>query len=175
MRKFTTKMIVEAGIMIALAQILSYIKIFEAPYGGSITAGSMVPIFIYSIIWGCRPGILAGVVYGILQFLLGKSWSLHILSIVFDYIAAFGVLGLAGLLNKNLKRVNISVCIATIGRFISHVISGAIVFKAYAPAGENPWIYSIKYNASYLVPELIISIFIIGILYRPLKYQLSKN
>ncbi|OPJ55568.1 energy-coupled thiamine transporter ThiT [Alkalithermobacter paradoxus] len=169
MKQMSTKMLVEAGVMIALAQILSYIKIFEAPYGGSITAASMVPIIVYSIRWGLKPGLLVGTVYGILQFILGPKYSYHILSILFDYVVAFGALGLAGLFRKNIQGIFLGVFLGIFGRFVFHVISGAIVWGIYAPEGTNPWIYSILYNGSYLLPELIISYVVFGLIYRPLK------
>ncbi|MDF2591019.1 MAG: energy-coupled thiamine transporter ThiT, partial [Clostridia bacterium] len=109
MKRLSTRALVEAGVMIALAQVLSYVRIFEMPSGGSVTAGSMVPILFFAIRWGVGPGILAGSVYGILQFLLGPKYSMHILSILFDYIVAFGVLGLAGMFNKSLKGVILGV------------------------------------------------------------------
>ncbi|MBB6216752.1 thiamine transporter [Anaerosolibacter carboniphilus] len=169
MRNFSTKMLVEAGIMIALAQILSYVKIFEAPYGGSVTAGSMVPILFYAIRWGAGPGILAGAVYGILQFVLGPKYSFHILSILLDYVVAFGLLGLAGLFRKDFKGVFLGVFFGILGRFVSTVLSGVILWASYAPENMNPWIYSIVYNGAYLVPELIISFVLVGILYRAFK------
>lgn len=168
MRKITTKMLVEAGILIALAQILSYVKIFEAPYGGSVTAGSMVPILIFSIRWGLGPGLLAGSVYGALQFILGPKWSFHILSILLDYVLAFGLLGLAGLF-KDFKKVFLGITLGVSGRFLSSVLSGVIIFAAYTPEGMNPWVYSMIYNGGYLIPELIISCVLVGILYKPLK------
>lgn len=169
MKKLTTKMIVEAGVMIALAQVLSYVKIFEAPYGGSVTAGSMVPILLFAIRWGVGPGMLAGVVYGTLQFILGPKYSFHILSILLDYIVAFGLLGLAGIFKNNFKKIFIGVFIGIFGRFASSVLSGVIVWSSYAPEGTNPWIYSITYNGAYLLPELIISCMLVGILYKALK------
>lgn len=175
MKKMSTKMVVEAGIMIALAQVLSYIKIFELPQGGSITAGSMVPILIFAIRWGVGPGLLAGTVYGILQFILGPKYSYHIISILFDYVVAFGLLGLAGLFRKSIAGIFVGVVLGVLGRFISHVISGAIVFASYAPEGTNPWIYSAVYNGSYLAVELVISVVIIMLLYKPLIKNFNHN
>ncbi|QZY56276.1 energy-coupled thiamine transporter ThiT [Crassaminicella profunda] len=168
MRKMSTRMLVEAGMMIALAQILSYLKVYEGPNGGSVTAGSMVPILFYAVRWGVRPGILAGVVYGILQFILGPMYSTHILCILLDYIIPFGLLGLAGLLKKSFAGVLAGVFIGILGRFISHVLSGVILWASYA-GDTNPWIFSIGYNSSYLLPELIISLILVGILYKTLK------
>jgi len=162
-------MLVEAGVMIALAQVLSYVKIFEAPYGGSVTAGSMVPILIYAVRWGLGPGLIAGVVYGALQFILGPKYSFHILSILLDYIAAFGLLGLAGLFRKDFKKIFLGVFLGIFGRFVSSVLSGVIIWASYAPEGTNPWIYSITYNGAYLLPELVISWILVGALFNALK------
>lgn len=170
MKQLSTKMLVEAGIMIALAQILSYVKIFEAPYGGSVTAGSMVPILFFAIRWGLKPGLLAGMVYGLLQFILGPKYSFHIFSILLDYLVAFGLLGLAGLFRKNLKGVYAGTFLGIFGRFASSVLSGVIIWASYAPEDMNPWVYSIIYNGAYLLPELIISFVLIGILYRAFKF-----
>lgn len=169
MKKMSTRTLVEAGVMIALAQVLSYVTIYTAPMGGSVTAGSMVPILFFAIRWGVGPGILAGSVYGLLQFLLGPKYSMHILSILLDYVVAFGVLGLAGLFTKNLKGVFLGVFCGVFGRFVSSVLSGVIIFASYAPEDMNPWVYSILYNGTYLLPELVISFILVAILYKKLN------
>jgi len=170
--KCSTKMLVEAGILIALAQILSYVRVYEAPFGGSVTAGSLVPILIFAIRWGVKPGLLAGAAYGCLQFFLGPKWSWHILSILLDYVLAFGLLGLAGLFRKSLRGVLGGVFLGVLGRFISSFLSGVILFGQYAPEGMSPWVYSFIYQAQYLVPELIISWIIVSLLYKPLREYL---
>lgn len=173
--KGSTRMLVEAGIFIALAQILSYVKIYEAPFGGSVTAGSMVPILIFAIRWGVKQGLLAGAAYGLLQFFLGPKWSWHILSIILDYVLAFGLLGLAGLSKRGLSGIFGGVFLGILGRFVSSFLSGVILFGQYAPEGMNPWLYSFIYQAQYLVPELIISWLVLGCLYRPLKEYFLNN
>jgi len=176
MKKTSAQMLTEAGIMIAAAQILSYIKIFEAPYGGSVTAGSMIPIIVFSLRWGLKQGLLVGTAYGILQFLLGGTiFSLHIISILFDYVVAFGLLGMAGIFRNSLKSVFAGTCLGILGRFICHVISGVFVWASYAPEGMNPLFYSIMYNGSYLLPELVITLVIVGILYKPLIKNLVQR
>lgn len=66
-----TRMLAEAGVAIAIAQVLSFITIFHMPQGGSIKAAALVPLMIYAYRWGGARGIFAGVVYGILHFILG--------------------------------------------------------------------------------------------------------
>jgi len=169
-KKISTRKVVEAGIMLALAQVLSYIKIFTAPQGGSVTAGSMIPIIFFAIRWGLKPGILVGVVYGILQFILGGAiYSFNILSVFLDYLLAYGALGFGGIFRKNLAGIFVGTSIAIMLRFLFHFLSGLIVFASYAPKGTDPVIYSLLYNATYLIPELVITIVIIGFLYNPIK------
>lgn len=176
MKKTSTKMLTEAGIMIAAAQILSYIKLFEAPYGGSVTAGSMIPIILFSLRWGTKSGLLAGTAYGILQFLLGGAiYSYHIVSILFDYVIAFGLLGLAGMFRNSVKGVFLGASLGVMGRFICHVISGVVVWASYAPEGMNPLFYSVVYNGSYLLPELLITLVIVGLLYKPLIKNIGQR
>ncbi|NLO82452.1 MAG: energy-coupled thiamine transporter ThiT [Clostridiales bacterium] len=167
MKRMSVRMLVEAGVMIALAQVLSYVVIYQMPQGGSVTAGSMVPIMVFAIRWGTGHGILAGAVYGILQFVLGPKWSYHIISILFDYVIAFACLGLAGLFRRRgIIGAMSGTFVGVLGRFICHVISGAVVFASYAPEGQNPWVYSMVYNGSFLLPELIMSMIIVGIIYK---------
>jgi len=164
-----TRMIVEAGIMMALAYVLSMVKVFQMPNGGSITAGSMIPILIFAIRWGTLPGLMAGSVYGLIQFILGPKWSFHIVSILFDYVVAFGMLGFAGIFGTSFKKSFAGISLAVILRLVCHIISGVVVWGSYAPEGQNPLMYSIVYNASYLIPELILSLAIFAVLYKPLE------
>lgn len=138
---------------IALALVLYQIKIFHMPQGGSVTAGSMVPILILSLRRGYRLGIITGVLYGILRILIGGE-IYYPVQVLLDYPVAFGLLGIAGFfITKSIYGV-----VAGIGgRFIAHLLSGAIFFGEYAPPGQSPWVYSAIYNGSYLIPELVVS------------------
>lgn len=166
--KINTRALVEAGVMIALAFVLSQIKVATLVNGGSVTAGSMIPIIIYAYRWGPKNGIVAGLVYGTIQFILGPKWSFHPVSILFDYSIAFAWLGLAGIFGKGLVKGFLGLTLGILLRFGSHVISGVVVFASYAPEGVNPWIYSMGYNASYMVWELLISLVIFALLFKPL-------
>ncbi len=167
-RKYSTKMVVEAGIMIALATALSYVKLFQMPNGGSVTAGSMVPLIIFAIRWGTAPGLFAALVFGTLQFLLGPKWSFHPVSILFDYVVAYGVVGLSGIFGKDYVKSIIGIVFAGILRISCHIISGVVVFASYAPEGQNPFVYSLVYNATHLIPELIVALILYSMLYKPL-------
>ncbi len=164
------KVLTSAGVMIALAQILSYIIVFEMPNGGTITAASMAPIIVFALMYGAKNGIAAGLVYGTLQFILGPKWSFHPVSILFDYVVAFGMLGVAGFFSiKKSGQVLLGTALAVFGRFVCSVISGVVVFASYAPEGQYPLIYSITYNASYLIPEMILTAVVVVILAKRLS------
>lgn len=174
-KKWSTKMIAEGGIMIALATLLSYVKVYEAPQGGSITAGSMIPIMIFAIRWGVGPGIIVGGIYGVLQCILNPQ-VYHIAQFFLDYPLAFACLGFVGIFNFKREKYTtkdyivliIGILLSVGGRFICHLLSGVIFFAEYA-GGQNPWIYSAGYQMSYLLPEFIISAVVMSILLKPLS------
>ncbi|MBU5437756.1 energy-coupled thiamine transporter ThiT [Tissierella sp. MSJ-40] len=175
MKKWSTKMIVEAGIMIALAIVLSRIKIYEAPQGGSVTAGSMIPILLFAMRWGVGPGMVIGATFGILKIILG-AWIFSPAQAILEYPIAFGLLGLAGLFSSHKNNSTIKYYFNTIlstflaigGRFICHFLAGIIFFREYA-GGKNPWLYSLGYQSSYLIPEFVISAIILSLIWKPLQ------
>lgn len=159
-----TKQLTEVAIAIALAVVCRFIKIWEMPQGGSVSL-TMIPLLYIAIKQGAPSGIIAGVIYGIISAIC-DSCLFHPYSLLLDYIFAFGVLGVVGLFPKRILGITLGSIIATIGRFTFHLISGAVLFSEYAPAGQNPWLYSLIYQASYLVPELLITIVVIILLYK---------
>ena len=135
-----TRMLVEGGIMIAMAQALSYVKLFQMPYGGSVTLGSMVPIFIFALRWGSGKGMVVGALYGILQYMLGSKWSTHPISILLDYPVAYACLGLAGLFakkSKNFKNVFSGIFLGTFVAF-NPCSFGMVFFRSTFPEDMNP-------------------------------------
>jgi len=158
-----TRILTEGGVVIALALILHYFKVFHLLEGGSITAGSMIPLIIYAIRRGPKWGILAGCVFGVLQMLL-DGYAFHPLSFLLDYVIAFGILGLAGINKKSNASIMLCSAGAIVLRWASHVISGVLVFASYASEGQSVWEYSIIYNSSYMVPELVITLVLLALL-----------
>ena len=162
-----TLSLVYAALSVALATGLSYIKMFEAPYGGSITLFSLLPIALYSYMFGVRRGTLAGFIYGLLQLLQGPN-ILHPLQFFLDYIIPFAVFGLCGglfrpvvyrtRLNPQLKALiglTSGLVLATVMRYIFHVISGAVYFGEYAGdyGFHNALTYPAAYYALYVFPD----------------------
>ncbi len=156
----TLKKMVYGGMCIALSFILSYIRLYKMPQGGSITLASMFPIILYSMVFGPIAGIIAGVAYGFLQ-LIQDAWVINWAQLLFDYPFAFGFLGLAGITPQAIRNIQvrtvIAVSIALLGRGLMHFLSGIIFFADSIPEGTNAIIYSLAYNASYIIPELIIT------------------
>lgn len=170
-----TRMIAEAGVAIAIAQVLSFITLFHMPQGGSIKAASLVPLMIFAYRWGGTRGIWAGVVYGVLHFLLGFKSSIHYLSIILDYLVAYGAIGVCGYFKDNIIGLVSGSIVAIALRWFASVTSGAVVFASYAPQGQNPWIYSMIYNASYMVPDGILNIIVLLFVYQGVKRGLKRG
>ena len=166
----------EGAIMVALAQVLSYLKLFELPQGGSITIG-MLPIFIYCARWGFGRGMLASVAYSILQLVLDGAYAWGWQSIIGDYIISFSLLGLAGLCSKSRYGVFYGILLGGAGRFLSHYVTGATVWAEYMPPEffgmtmTSPWFYSALYNGSYMIIDMALCAVLAWILWKPMgKY-----
>ncbi len=160
MRNKSVSVMVEGALMVALSFGLHFIKIFQAPYGGSVTLGGMVPLLLFAFRYGVGPGVTAGAAYGLLDLIV-DPYVVHPAQLVLDYPLAYGLLGLAGLFRKN---VVLGSTVGILGRFISHFLSGVIFFASYAKG--NVYVYSALYNAGYLVPELIIAVVVLLVLKR---------
>ncbi len=155
--RFRPKLIAEMGVAIALAAVLHMVKLWEMPQGGSITLGTMVPIFIISLRRGPAVGVITGALYGLLEggIISGGKYFYHPVQVILDYPLAFGLLGLAGFFPKHPA---FGVSVAALARYASHVVSGAVFFAQYAPKGQPIWLYAFGYNATYLGPDFVVAI-----------------
>jgi thiamine transporter len=154
MHRSNLQRMVEIAIAVALVAVLSNIRVYKLPQGGSITAGSLVPIFYVALRWGGRAGILAGVLAGVVNYIL-EPYFVHPVQVLLDYPVAFGALGLAGFFPR---RPVAGIVVGGLGRFLAHFLSGIVFFASYAPAGTSPAVYSAVYNGSYMLPETVISV-----------------
>ncbi|MDO5411217.1 MAG: energy-coupled thiamine transporter ThiT [Lachnospiraceae bacterium] len=159
-RPMKTKQLVFCSAAMALAVIASFIKFASLPFGGSITMFSMLFICLIGYFYGPRVGLITGVAYGILQLITGP-YIYAPLQVILDYPAAFAALGLSGFFYKAKHGLVIGYITGCIGRYICHVISGYIFFASYAPESMNPMLYTLGYNATYIVPELIATVVIL--------------
>lgn len=176
--QYYVKTLAECAMLLALAFVLSYIKIFEAPFGGSITLFSMLPIVIVSLRHGIGWGLGTAFCYSWLQVLQGQvfGWGLTpgmlVASICLDYIVAFTVLGLAGLFRK--KGVVGAFCgtaLVCVLRFLTHFIAGFVLWaniEQFVAFGKEwvgkPVLYSLVYNGAFMLPELVITLVGLGLL-----------
>lgn len=156
----TTRMITHIGLALALAAVLHAVRIYHLPQGGSITLGSMIPILLIALYYGAEVGYLTGFLYGMIN-LIQDPFILHPVQVLFDYPLPFMALGLAGYFKE---RMMLGTTIAVFGRFICHFLSGVVFFANYAPPGMSPYLYSLVFNGSYLVPELVICLLIMRVL-----------
>jgi thiamine transporter len=160
-KKLETKVFTEVIVFIALSAALNSIKLYQLPYGGSVTLAGMVPVLWLSLRRGPVIGTYAGIVLGLVVMII-EPYLYQPAQVLLDYPIAFGALGLAGFFKK---RPLLGVGVGMLGRFISHFISGVVFFYMYAAYWNmDPITYSIAYNGSYLLPEFVISAIIIGIL-----------
>ncbi len=148
---------------VALAVVCSFIKVWEMPQGGSV-ALTMIPILLIAYRQGMVSGVICGAIYGAISLAIAGV-IYHPMSILLDYVLAFGILGVAGLFPRSVPGVIWGTITGVAGRFISSLISGAVLFASYAPEGQNPWVYSLAYQATYMIPELIIAGIVLVMLY----------
>ena len=176
MKKTNTQKLTLSAIFIALATALSLIKVIKMPLGGSVTLLSMLPIIILSVMLGTKWGLIGSFVYSIIQLFLGIAmdgllgWGLTpvmlIGTILLDYIVAFTVLGFSGIFaRKGYKGICFGVIFSIVLRFLSHFISGFIIFtqleqfEIFGNVFTNrPVLYSLCYNGLYMLPELILTL-----------------
>ena len=173
MQSKKTRILVEGAVMLALATALSFIQIYKLPWGGSITLLSMLPIVLYSIRRGLKAGLAVSFLFSLIQLFQGImdglfGWGLTpgmlIACIFIDYIFAFTVLGLGGLFRKKGTAGWIGGIVLAIAlRFVMHFLSGVVIWKSFGElwegfSTESSVLYSILYNGSYMLPELIITV-----------------
>ena len=172
-QKWTAKMIANGALAIALSFVLSCIRLYRMPTGGSVTLASMLPLMLFAVSYGVGPGLLAGLAYGLLQYLQG-GWWLNVWQFILDYLLAFAALGLAGIAhNKSDKWMYIGIPVAALGRAVSAILAGLMWVAGSAPEDlgigstqfSSPLLYSIVYNGTYLVPDTLICLvlaFLVG-------------
>lgn len=165
--------LVDGAIMIALAAVLCYVRVFKLPWGGSITLLSMLPIMLYSIKYGVRKGLLVSFVFSLIQLMQGVmdglfGWGLSpvmlISCILIDYIGAYTVIGTAGVFrSKGLKGKIGGIALAGLLRFLFHFLSGIVIWHSFGElwsgfATDNEVLYSLLYNGAYMLPEIVFTI-----------------
>ena len=184
-----TRIMVESAIMIAAAIILSFIKIYEAPLGGSVTLFSMVPLMIISIRHGLGWGLGSAFIFSVFKLWMGAGNFAYvptlkgiIVVILLDYLVAYTAIGLAGIFRKmrlsKVEKTNttvttvMGVVVACLVRFLSHFINGAVVWYEITKKLEwneyvqtvGMWVYSFVYNITYIGPEMVMTLIAVPVI-----------
>ena len=164
-KRMSTKQLVFCAAALALAYLTSYIKLFEMPWGGSVTLFSMLFIVLIANWYGVQTGILVGFAYGIIQF-IQEPYVLTFFQVCCDYILAFAALGVAGFFAKSKYGLVKGYIIAVLARGAFHAIGGYLYWMDYMPDNfpkALASLYPILYNYSYLLVEGVITVIIISI------------
>ncbi|MBM7704672.1 energy-coupled thiamine transporter ThiT [Metabacillus iocasae] len=187
MKRSNILFIVEVGMMSGLAYLLDLVASFLSlrlwPQGGSISI-AMVPVFIMSFRWGLKGGMFTGFLLGLLQVTLGPAYVVHPIQAFLDYFVAFTVVGLAGVVYKQIQRLNIATqkkqllsfiflgaFIASLARYITHTIAGFVFFAEAGSTKTQALIFSAIYNGTYMLPAFLISAIICYIIINMTKQR----
>ena len=180
-KKWTANMITSGALAISLSFVLSCVRLFKMPTHGSVTPGSMLPLMLFAISYGIGPGLLAGLAYGILQYIQDPSF-LSVWQFMFDYLLAFAALGLAGIAhNKGERWMYISIPVAVLCRAISAILAGLMWVAEYGMEKlmgitfSSPLLYSIVYNGIYLIPETVICLLLALLVGKQLIKVMKRN
>lgn len=168
---FTVKQLACCAMAIALGTVLSLVKIFEFPWGGSITLLSMFVIALPGYFYGLRVGLITGLAHGVLQLII-DPYVIFPIQVVVDYFLAFGALGLSGLFANAKNGLIKGYITGVIGRYVFVVISGWIFFGEYAWEGWAALPYSLVYNGIYVFAEAVMTIIIIML--PPVKNAINR-
>ncbi len=158
--RWTARMLANAALCLALAFVLSYIKLFDLPQGGAVTAASLLPIVAFAYSYGLAPGLVVGVAYGLLQ-MIQDPWIVTPVQAILDYPLAFACIALAAVARKLPDSWGwlAGMALAAVGRFVCHTFTGVVFFAEYAEGtGMTPFVYSVSYNSFVFVDMAICAV-----------------
>ena len=168
-QKWTPQMMANAAICMALSFVLSYIRLFMLPQGGSVTPASLLPIIAFAYFHGSIPGLVVCIAYGLLQ-MIQDPWIVGAVQAALDYPLAFGCIAFAGAAGQLARKHQVNdlvswiggVAVVGLGRFVCHVLSGVVFFAEYAEgSGLSPLVYSLSYN-SFVFVDLAICLVVVA-------------
>lgn len=153
------------GVLSAVTLILSCILI-PLPTGSVITMGAAIPLMVLALIGDYRLAIVTGWITGLLCMILVPAWQpIHWAQIFAEHLVCFSCLGLAGVFGSDKKWKCICGCVlAMTVKLIAHIFAGAVFFAANAWDGWGAWAYSLSYNLSSGIPELVLFTVVVTLL-----------
>lgn len=201
-KKKNLRILIECGLMVALAFALNMIPLYQMPFGGKVTLFSMAPIMVIALRYGTKWGIGCGFAFSCIKLLLGLADVAYmptpisrIMCALLDYTFAFSAIGLTGIF-RNIRFVKdeaknklistfSGVTLAMVMRFLCHLVSGALLWYELTKGwyADDPshivnkygmWMYSFAYNGTYMLPELLLTLIAVPTMLAILK-QLDKN
>lgn len=179
---YNAKSLTYGAICIALSYALSYVKFFSLPQGGSVTFASLLPLMLYSYMFGTRKGLVAGVAYGMLQF-IQTPYFYQPMQVLLDYPIAFGAIGVAGIARRfkflkgnMIAEFAVGATIAVVLRYIAHVLSGYFVFYSWNQNPNlTPLTYSLVYNSFTFVDlAVVLAVGILALLSKTLRRTIAE-
>ena len=171
----------EGALLVGLGFVLSFVKLYQLPNGGSLTP-AMFPILLYGLRWGLGKGLGAGFVFGLMQLLFDGAYAWGWQSMILDYLLAFTPLGLAGLFQGKSWGIFPGTVIGSLGRFAVHYYSGVTIYRIIEPTElpgigtfDNAVLYSLVYNGSYMLPNMVLALLLAALLYNPMRSYFAGN
>ncbi len=163
MKKRNIHKMVQCAILIAMSTVLSMLIIYELPLGGSVTVLSMLPVCLAGLLHGPKWGFGTAFIYSVIQLMLSKcfAWGLTptvlVVCILFDYLVAFTLLGITGFFRgKGRVGMCVGIAAALVLRMVCHYITGVTIWESSMPeTWNNVWAYSLAYNGTYMLPEMV--------------------
>ncbi len=160
--------LVESALLLAVAAVLSLVKVLDLPYGGSITACAALPVLLVAYRHGTAWGLFTGFAYALIQLLTGLNTLSYVTTplsvaavIVLDYVLAFTVLGLGGIFRRQVESQGTALVLGAlltgVLRYIFHVIAGCTVWAGLSIPDGAALLYSLAYNATYMLPETLVT------------------
>ena len=181
-KKVTTLQLVESAVAIAIAVVLNEFLKIPSPLGGGLTVVSMLPLVIISHRYGAGWGLFTAFVFSLIELVFGlknigyaESTVMAVGIIFLDYILAYSVIGLSGIFGKSRAAVATGIIVTFTLRFLCHLVSGAWIWGVWMPdeymgmTMTNPWIYSALYNGWYMAAELVLTLIVAMLIYKPLE------
>jgi len=176
-RKMSLQVWTEGTMIAAIGVVLSYIPIQTANSSIDLSLG-LVPLVLYSYRRGVLPGMTAGFMWGLLNILIGSAMRnfITVPQIIFEYPFAFAFGGMGGLfankiqqaIRQNSKTVTWYVVlggiVAVISRWFWHYWAGVFVWGMYAPPGQSPYLYSLIFNGSSVIINIVYVGVVLGLL-----------
>ena len=184
--------LIESALLVGIGFVLSYIRFTIMPQGGSVTALSMLPLLMIGLRHGLKWGLLGGIVYAGLQILQQvwappsgtfMAWTSMLL---LDYILAFTVLGLSGLFKNRSNGILFAAPLCLGLRYLSHFISGVVIWGYFITESHSladnlsapaAWTFSLTYNGTYMIPEIIFTTVAGAILWKtaPMLFKVAEK